>query len=540
MGCLRDIHKQYAEDVIAGKITACNYILQACKRYIDFFNRFDYREDKVEKVINFIQKLKHFTGKHNGKQFILQPWQIWIVSAIFGFYYPGTEKRVTKSVYIEVARKNGKTAFVAAIQLYMLIADGENGSEVDFLANNAKQAKIAFDFCSNFLGSIDPKGRYFKRYRDNIKFDKTKSFIQVLSSEASGLDGFNAYSWCLDESHEQKDSRLYDVMESSQGMRENPLGIIITTAGFNQFGFCYPYRKTCTEIISGIKEDNSQFAAIFTLDESDEWTDEKVWIKANPNLGVTVQTDYIKDQINKAKINPSLEVGVKTKNLNIWCNSANVWINNDLILQATNKLNLNDFPEETLCYIGVDLAAVSDLTALAMMIPYEDKFYFAVKYYLPESCLYENSNSELYRKWKNQGYLTITPGNVTDYDYVLKDILDISKYFLIDKIAYDEYNATQWAINATAEGLPLEPYSQALFNFNRPTKEFERLIKMNKVVLDNNEITRWCFSNVSLKEDHVENVKPIKTEKQNKIDGCIAILEALGIYLSQPVYSNMI
>lgn len=531
-------HKQFAEDVVAGRIKSCSYIFHACKRYLSFFDKYDYNEDKVEKVINFIQKLKHFTGKHNGKNFILQPWQIWIVSAIFGFYKG--EKRVTRSVYIEVARKNGKTAFIAAIQLYMLIADGENGAECDFLANNAKQAKIAFEFCSNFLASIDARGKYFKRFRDNIKFDKTKSFIQVLSSEASGLDGFNAYSWVLDECHEQKDSRLYDVMVSSQGMRENPLGMIITTAGFNQFGFCYPYRKTCTEIISGVKEDDSQFAAIFTLDENDDWTDEEVWIKSNPNLGITVQNDYIKDQINKAKINPSLEIGVKTKNLNIWCNSADVWINNDLILSVTESFALKMFPEETVCYIGVDLASVSDLTAMSIMIPYEDKFYFATKYYLPETCLYENSNSELYRKWKNQGYLTVTPGNVTDYDYVTKDIINISRYFIIDKIAYDQYNSTQWAIQATSEGLPLEPYSQALWNFNKPTKELERLIKMKKVVIDNNEITRWCFANVTLKEDHNENIKPVKVEKQNKIDGCISMIEALGIYLETPQYSNVI
>ena len=533
-------YKQYAMDVITGNIISCNYIKQACQRYLEFFHKYEFRPDKVDKVVNFIQKLKHFTGKHNGKNFILQPWQVWIVSAIFGFYYIGTDKRVTRTVYIEIARKNGKTAFVAALQLYMLIADGENGAECDFLANNAKQAKIAYDMASNFLQSIDARGKYFKRYRDIIKFDKTKSFIQVLSSEASGLDGFNAFSWVLDECHEQKDSRLYDVMVSSQGMRQNPMGIIITTAGFNQFGFCYPYRKTCTEIISGAKEDDSQFSAIFTLDEEDDWTDESTWIKANPNLGITVQTDYIKDQINKAKINPSLEVGVKTKNLNIWCNSADIWINNDLILSVTKNLNLHQFPEETFVYIGIDLASVSDLTAMSVMIPHDGKFYFATKYYLPESCLCENSNAELYKNWKNQGYLTVTPGNVTDYDYVTKDILVISKYFIIDKIAYDAYNSTQWAINATAEGLPLEPYSQALWNFNKPTKELERLIKMNKVVIDNNPITRWCFSNVCIKEDHNENIKPVKVEKQNKIDGVIAMIEALGIYLETPQYQNVI
>lgn len=533
-------YKQYANDVLSGKIVSCNYIKQACRRYLDFFDKYEFRTDKVDRVINFISKLKHFTGKHNGKPFVLENWQYWLICAIFGFYKEDG-KRLVNSVYIEIARKNGKTALVAAIQLYMLIADGENGAEIDFLANNAKQANIAFSMCSNFLQSIDKKGKYFQRFRGSIRFDKTKSFIQVLSSEASGLDGFNSSCFCLDEVHEQKDSRLYDVMVSSQGMRENPLGLLITTAGFNKFGFCYPYRRTCTEVISGHKENDTLFSAIFTLDEDDDWEDENVWEKANPNMGVTVQPDYIKRQINEAKINTALEIGVKTKNLNIWCDSQEVWLSNDLLLNSTQDLDFNQFDEDTVAYMGVDLASVSDLTALSIMIPFEGKYYFKTYYYLPESALYDNANSRQYQEWKKQGYLTITAGNVTDYDAVIKDILELSQRFLISKIAYDQYNSTQWAIDCTAQGLPLEPYSQALWSFNKPTKEFERAIKMGKVVIDNNPITRWCFANIALKVDYNDNIKPVKGGTQNnKIDGSISMLEAFGIYLDQPQYNNEI
>lgn len=533
-------HQQYAKDIISNKVISCKYIKDACKRYFSFFEKYEYRVDKVDKVINFIQKLRHFTGQHNGKPFILQSWQIWVISAIFGFYKEDGH-RLTNSVYIEIARKNGKTAFIAAICLYCLIADGENGAEIDFLANNAKQASIAYDMASNFLQSIDPKGKYFERLRSKIKFEKTKSFIQVLSSEASGLDGFNASCFCLDEVHEQKDSKLYDVMISSQGMRENPLSLLITTAGFNLFGFCYPYRQTCIEIISDVKDDDSLFAAIFTLDEDDDWENEECWAKSNPNIGVTVQADYIRRQINQAKLNSSLEVGVKTKNLNMWCSSQDVWINNDLLLNASKKINIDDFEYETVCWLGVDLASVSDLTALSVMVVNEGKYYFKTYYYLPESCLSNNPNSRQYLDWSRQGYLTLTPGNVTDYDYVTKDILKIGDRLLIDKIAYDRYNSTQFAIDCTSEGLPLEPFSQALWSFNMPTKEFERQIKMGNVIIDNNPITRWCFANVALKEDHNENVKPVKGESMNqKIDGVIAMLQALGIYLLQPQYNNEI
>lgn len=532
-------YTDYANKVVSGEIVACQYIKLACQRYLDWFNKYEFRTDAVDRVVNFISKLKHFTGKHNGKPFVLLDYQYWIICNIFGFYHPNTNRRVINYLYIELARKQGKTALAAAIALYMLIADNENGSEVEMVANSAKQAKICFDLASNFLSSIDKKGKYFKRYRDKIKFDKTKSFLQVLSSDASGNDGYNSYCFILDECHEQKDSKLWDVMVSSQGMRENSLGIIITTAGFNKFGFCYGYRQSCIDILYGLKENDSQFAAIYTIDDSDDWADSSVWKKANPSLGHTVFESYLEQQVVNAKANTSLEVGTRTKNFNQWVSSADIWINNDLLLRCSEQLDMRTFEGST-AYIGVDLAAVSDLTAVSCMIPYNNKLYFITWYYLPQSCLTDNSNCELYKEWKRKGLLTITPGNVTDYDYVLRDIMKLSETVYIDKIAYDSYNATQWAINATEQGLPLEPYSQALWSFNKPTKELERLIRMNKVIIDNNEITRWCFSNVSLKTDHNENIKPVKTEAMQKIDGVISMIEALGIYLNTPQYNNII
>ena len=532
----------YPLAVISGEVTAGLYIKQACQRYLDFFSKYDFRPEAVDRVVNFISKLKHFTGKHNHKSFKLLPFQYWIICAVFGFYYPNSNKRVCNYIYCEMSRKNGKTGFISAILLYMLIADGENSSEVELLATSAKQAGIAFTMCSNYLSSIDPKGKYFKRYRDRIKFDQTKSILQVLSSDSGGQDGWNSYCFCLDECHAQPNSLLWDVMVSSQGARENSLAIIITTSGYNRFSFCYSYRATCLEILAGLKEDDSQFCAIYTIDEEDDWQDENVWVKSNPALDEIVTKDYIKQQVEKAKNNSALEVGVKTKNLNIWCNSSETWISHDYIMSSTQKIDLNDFSGQV-CYLGVDLASVSDLTALSILIPNEeeDKYYFKSFYYLPQSCLTDNSNSELYKLYKNQGFLTITSGNVTDYDYVLKDILKISQTLLIEKIGYDAYNATQFCINATAEGLPMEPYSQALWSFNKPTKEIERLIKMGKVVIDDNPITRWCFSNVVLKTDFNENVKPVKgLDSQSKIDGVISMVEALGIYLDTPRYNNKI
>lgn len=538
---LDEKYTQYANDVLTNKIVAGNLIKLACNRYLTFLQRGDieFRTDKVERCINFIQSLKHYKGEFVGQYFILQEWQKWIIYNVFGLYYKGTNNRVTKNVYIEVSRKNGKSAFASAICLYGLIADGEAGAEIEFIANTRKQARISFDMAIKFARTIDRKGKYLQLYRDSIQFPKTDSFLQILSSDAGTNDGWNSHIFLADEAHSYKDSRMYDVMKSSQGMRRNPLAVVITTAGFNKFSFCYQLRQTNIEILNNLKEDDTQFSAIYCLDDDDNWQDENVWMKSNPNLNVTVLTQYLKEQIRQAINTPSLEVSVRTKNLNQWLSTSEIWIQDCYILYSSQKLKIEDFAGFN-CYCGVDLSAVSDLTAVSFLIDTDDKYYFFNRYYLPESALSENSNAELYKRWQRMGLLTITEGNCTDYDYITADLMRINKIIAINSIAYDTWNSTQWAIDATSKGLPLQPFSQALGNFNRATKEFERLLLSNKVVIDDNEITRYCFNNVSLKFDHNDNTKPIKTVRQNKIDGVIAMLQALGIMLQQPQYNNEI
>lgn len=536
-----DKYIDYPKKVVNGDIVACEYVRLACQKYLDWFSRGDleFRPDAVDKVVNFISKLRHFTGAHNGKRFELLPYQFWIICNIFGWYHKGTNKRVKRYVYIELARKSGKSTFAAAISLYMLIADGENGSECEFVANSRKQASIMFDMASNLISSIDPKGKYFKRYRDKIKFDTTKSFLQVLSSDAGGNDGYNAYCFVLDEVHEAPDSKLWDVMCSSQGMRENPLAIMITTAGFNVYGFCYQYRENCIEILKGIKEDDSQFTAIYTQDPEDDIKNPEVWIKSNPSLGQTVSRDYLEIQTRKADNNPSETVGIVTKNFNVWCQASGVWIPGDVIMDLTSKIDLKDLSGKY-GYIGIDLAATSDMTALSLLVPDGDKCIFKNWYFLPESCLSGNSNSELYKDWKKKGYLITTPGKTTDYDYVLKKLLEIKKDINLIQVSYDKYNATQFNHNAISQGLPMVEYSQSILNFSQPTKDFEKRILDGKVIIDNNPITRWCFGNVELKEDFNSNVKPIKTVAQKKIDGVIAMIQALGGYLDNPIQNGEI
>lgn len=545
---IQDKYLKYAHDVVSGKQVAGKLIRLSCQRYLDLMNdtRYEFRPDKCERVLSFVSKLKHYQGKCAGKPFVLEEWQKWIIYSIFGFYYKDSNERLVKKALITVARKNGKSFQIAAIALYMLIADGEPAAQVLNIANNTKQAHLLFEMQQKLVKCLDPKHKYTKTLRDSIQVQKTSSYSQVLSSDSSGHDGSSPSTYILDEVHEMKDSKLWDVMVSGTGFRVSPLGICISTSGFLLNGFLHNYRDVCIDILEHRKEDDEQFAAIYELDEDDDWTDEKNWVKANPNLDVTVTRKYLEGQIRSAINDSALEVSVKTKNFNMWVSSKEIWISDDKIRKVMSPVNLDDYKDED-CFMGVDLSAVSDLTSTTVMFPPNpdreinpDKFIFKTIIYLPESELTENVNSYLYMIWKRENYLKVTSGNVVDYDYILKDQININDKNYVVNVAYDKWNATQWAINATEEGLPLTPYSQALGNFNGPTKTLERLIRTGMVVIDNNPIVRWAFSNVTLKLDQHENAKPTKAnnDKSKKIDPVISMIQSLGGYLENPRYSD--
>ena len=534
---------QYPVDVISGNVIAGKHIKKACERFFSLMDddRYMFLEEKVDKVIRLYHHLRHFKGRHSGKPFVLEPWQEWIIASIYGFYNKSDGSRLTQTVYIEVARKNGKTALAAGIGLNALINDDEDGAEVYFAANSKDQVKIsAWPLCSNFAKAFDPKEKYLKVYRDTINFDKTISWLKVLAADSTKLDGPNPSTFILDEYHAAKSNSLKAVLESGQGTRDNPLEIIITTAGFDKLGPCYELRTTATEILNGLKEDDSFFMAIYSLDEKDDWKDEANWIKSNPNMDVTVKSSYLRKEVRKAMNTPSDEVNVKTKNLNMWCDSSDVWIPDDYIWACSRKVDLDDFTTKDDCFAGIDLSSTSDLTCVSFMIPKDGKFYFKTLYYLPEEALETKKNKEQYSEWVRLGFLKLTPGNVVDYDYILDDILSVDKRLYIVKVGYDSWNATQFVINATDKGLPMEPVSQSIGNFNRPTKEMERVILSGNVVIDNNPITRFCFRNVVMKLDHNGNTKPSKEYRDKKIDGVISMIEAMGVCLMTPQYSNSI
>ncbi len=528
----------YVKGVLDGSIVACEYIKLACQRTIDFDNRDDmyFDEEDVTRRINFIWKMRHSTGEHNKQHFKLLPWQLWLVSQIFGWKWKDTGYRVTRKVFLMISRKNGKTAICSALSLAAMVGDAQSGQEIDIIANNSKQAGICFDQIKNYAESVDPLRKIFQTYRSEIRVPYFKSKIQVLSSESMGLDGWNSSVVIFDEFHAQKNWDLYNVMKSSQAAREQPLMIVLTTAGFliGEAYPCYSTWETCIDILRKDKQDDAYFSAIYQLDEGDDWQDEECWIKCSPSLDQTVFRQFMREELTAAKNNVSLENGIRTKTLNEWRQSENVWLPYDLLksnMQPMTVEDMSNLPNVSYAYIGVDLSAVSDLTALSLMVESEGKFYFKSWAFVPEDCLLSGQNAMRYRDWQKMGYIDVTDGNVQDYDYILSKIREIDSIIPIAGVYYDQWNAVQFAVNATNIGLPMYPYSQALGNFNRPTKMFELLLKKGDIVMDYNTMVLWCFANSTLKYDFNDNCKPIKADTKNgKIDTVIAMLQALGGY----------
>lgn len=541
--CL-DKYTEYARKVLSGEIVSGELMKLAAKRYLSWFERDDieFIPERADRVVNFCHHLKLSTGKFAGKFMRLTDWQRFVIYNIYGFVYKKTGYRVIRQAYLQLSRKSGKSSLASALALYHLIADGENDGQIIFAANSSAQAALAFNMAQNYVSGFPNSLKLFKKYRDSIKFPKTKSVMKVVSADASRLDGLNVSMAVVDEYHAAQSNAVSEVLESSVGMRTQPLIVYITSAGFDMTSPCYEMRQTCVNILNSKAVDDSLGAFIFEMDEDDDIEDPANWVKCQPNLGLTVTEEYIQQQLVKAKNTPSLLINFKTKILNYWCASAvGEWIPQDYIISRTEKVDISDGRFEGCSSIlGLDLSAVSDMTAVSLMIEMDGRFYFKNWYFLPESALKESSNREKYRSWYSQGLLHLTTGNVLDMDYVFSKINEINSIIPIEMISYDAWQSTALIIKLTEQGFNCQPYSQSMGSMNRPTKYMEVIARNGQIVIDDNPITRWMFSNVVIKSDYNGNQRPIKANHSSeyKIDGVVAMIDALGCWLSQDHYSN--
>ena len=536
-------YEQYIQDIRSGKIPACKYVKQVVDRFVEFRNREDiwFDEEYVDNFIEFVHQMKHWAGKSANKHFDLLPWQQFLF-AVLGLKWKDNNLRVVREMYLQLGRKQGKSSCIAALALHHLVADGEPAPSVACLASTRDQARLIFEMCQNYAKSIDPRGQYLKYYRNYIKMPVNSGEIKVFSSDASKLDGLSISLGIVDEYAVQPDNQLYSKIKTSMGFREQPLMVLITTPQGNLTNPAYDTYKTSIEILAKVKSDDSFWPFIYTLDpdEEERWDDENLWIKSNPSLGETVTMEFLRSECLAAKNDTSKQVAFKTLCAGIWCQSHTVWIDQATVASCMKKkINVEDF-EGWPCTIGMDLGSVSDFTSFSALWFKEDKYYFKTWTFLPEATLPEHPDKLLYERFIQEGTMTITPGNCTDYDFICAKIGELSQICPIDTIYTDAWNATSTMITLTNMGFNVQPFSQSIGHFNAPTKSMEKHIRDGEAVIDRSQCVLWQFGNAELTMDHNGNVKVTKGtgiggskgsgsgRQRKKVDSVISMCTALG------------
>lgn len=548
MGSYAATARQYAKEVVAARVPACKWVRAACQRQLDDLVRFKGKDspfrfnpkltDKLgrsfhpaDNLCAFIERLPHVKGPLAGQPILLEPWQVFILTTVFGWVKPDGKRRFRRA-YIEVPRGNAKSTLSSALALYMLAADGEGGAEVYSLATTRDQARIVF-------GDAQTMARQSSGFRTrfgvgvgahNIHVMTSGSKFEALSAEGSTLDGLNIHFGCVDELHAHKTRTVYDVVETGTGKRDNSLLWVITTAGSNRSGICYEIRTFVTRLLDGVFEDDSQFGIVYGLDDGDDWTLEESLIKANPNWGISVRPEVLVPLQAKAMQMPSAVNNFKTKHLNEWVNADTAWMDmRSWDRCADASLDIESFAGQP-CWIGLDLASKTDIAALLLVFAHpEIDGGFAVfgRYYLPEDTVQANGNSQ-YAGWMGAGRLTVTPGNVIDFGWIEADLIEFVSRFAVQAVAFDPFQATQLSTRMMAEGLPMIEVRPTVLNFSEPMKTLEALVLQGKLIHDGDPVLAWMASNVVAHLDAKDNIYPRKERPENKIDGIVALIMGLS------------
>lgn len=540
---------QYARDVVRGKIVVCQYVIDACQRHIDDMaqeksRKFRYRFDKdlAEQAAKFIQLLPHTKGEWAFKRMpiTLEPWRLFIVCSAFGWVQKGTKLRRFREVYTEIPRKNGKSAISAGVALYCFTCDNEFGAEVYSGATTEKQAWEVFrpaklmckrtPLLTEAFG-IEVNAKNMNRPEDGARFEP-------LIGDPG--DGQSPHCAIVDEYHEHDTDSLYTTMLTGMGARRQPLMWAITTAGYNIEGPCYDKRREVIEMLNGTVPNDELFGVIYTVDEKDDWTDPNTLKKANPNMGVSVYSEFLISQQNRAKNNPRLASIFKTKHLNIWVSARSAFFNMLSWRACEDKTLTLEMFEGQSCYQGLDLARKIDMNSRVKLFTREiegKRHYYCISpsFYVPYNAVFsadiENQRTaERFKKWVETKHLTLTDGAEIDYRVILEDAITDNLNTPISESPIDPHGATNLSHQLADEGLTPITIVQNYTNMSDPMKELEAAIASGRFHHDGNPIMTWCMGNVVGKylPGNDDVVRPIKEQNENKIDGAVALIMAIG------------
>lgn len=537
----------YARRVSLGDEVAGKLERQACDRFLHDLERagtdaFPYVLDRAAgaRACQFIELLPHINGEWAKPIYVdgrityakiqLEDWQVFAELQLFGWKHRDTGLRRFRRSYEEIARKNAKSTRAAGRLLYLLVADGEPGAKCFSAATTGEQAREVFDTARD-MARRDPE--FIRRFdvsvgQHDITVPSSASTMKPLNAEGSTQDGKNIHGCVVDEVHAHKRRDLWDVLDSATGARAQALVSAITTAGTDRSGICYELRDYTVKVLGGVVQDETWFGIVYTVDDGDVWHDPAVWRKANPNIGVSVKVLDLEAASRKAMAQPTALNNFLTKHLNVWVSGASNWIDPRSWERCGDPtLRLQDFAGEP-CWIGMDLAEKRDFAALVLVFKRADIWTVFSRLYLNEDAIEQSGNAHL-QGWARAGHVVVTSGNATDFDNIADDLRSYCQDFKVQEIPFDPAMSRYFATKLVQEGLPLLEVRQAPMFFTQPVIQVENLVLERKLRHDGNPVFNWMMSNVELSTSKFSGLKhPTKSRDENKIDGPVAMLMAMG------------
>ena len=539
---------EYISDIKSGKITVNRWIRLAVERYLSDLNNPDLeiRKDKVNIVFAFFS-LVSINHKNKYQQFEPLPYQVFIAVNMLGFYWKGKDRRRFRYAFLFISRKSGKTVFASIMNLYFLIADGEQDPQSLLLASTREQASISLEYAKSIVMNSPALAKKVDLMQYQIRFDykRSRGFMKTLASNSTRLDGYNPSGAILDEIHAYPDDSLFRVVKSGILARKNPMIMLISTAGFMVDSFCFDMVETMKNILKGDIHDESFFGMLFMLDEKDDYHDRSCWIKANPSLGTVIQMEAMEIEYQQAMNRPSELPNFLTKNLNVFTAATEAWLEDAVLKKRFKSLDPGQLERLRGCdmYLGLDLSSTKDLTSLVGLVqdPEDGRFYVFPYFFMANNPQKKIRSAGIdLSVWIQQGWIIECQTKTVDYDLIVSKIRELKSEFNVTMMAYDKFNSALIIPQVEEMGITCESFEQTAPKFNFPLKYLEKMVYDEQIIFVENKVLLWNFRNVVLYQDGNGNIKIMKNKSLDSVDGAVAAGMAIGIWINYNLSSEKI
>ena len=527
----------YLNDVLTGKVNHGKHIKLICQQIKndlgDKDSQFYFDYETADKYIKFIEHLSLTESEWAGKPFILENWQAFVVANIFGWKNKNNNIRRYDEVTMHLPKKNGKTSLAAVIAIaYAFLEKDDYAGQIYMAATNREQANICFRAVKRTIDLTNGLSNYFKVMQYAVINKANQTNIKALSGDAPSVEGFGSSLVIFDEYHLQRTDELKENLITGQAARKGALFISISTAGTDKTAPYFRHIKSCKNILNGHSEVNSHLVILYEADSQD-WRDEETWKQSNPNYGISVLPDKMRKEFKEALEHPHKQPSFITKHLNIWADSSATWIDSEKWNSCKGDIKIEDFAGKE-AYVGIDLGSTGDFSAVAIVIPNDerDKFHLFMRFYIPEVMAEKRTRADSlkFTQWAREGWITLTPGDATDYNFIKDDIVNLAKILRLKPIAFDSALASMFTTTLYNDNnIEVMAFSQSVGNVTGPTKQFYEWIVTNKIIHEGNPVMAWMIGNVEVYQNDANgNYKIHKGQSKNKVDGPCAAVNAIG------------